>query len=72
MLAPVKIEETFMTLPEAARLLNLSHVQFWRLVHANKITVIQLGSTPGKKVVYGVRLAAVEALRAERRKPPAQ
>jgi len=64
MLAPVKIEETFLTLPEAARLLGLSHVQFWRLVRANKISVVQLGT--GQKVSYGVRLEAVEMLRAER------
>ena len=67
MLAPVEIEEEFLSLPEAAGLLNLSHVQFWRLVRAGKISVVQVGTTAsGKKVVYGVRRSAVDALKEER------
>jgi hypothetical protein len=72
MLAPVKIEEEFLSLPEAAKLLTLSHVQFWRLVRAGKISVIQVGTTAsGKKVAYGVRREAVDTLLEERRKPTA-
>lgn len=66
MLAPVKVEEELLSLPEAAAELGVSHVQFWRLVRAEKIAVLQVGTTPGRKVVYGVRRQALEALKAER------
>lgn len=69
MLAPVDIEVELLSLPEAARVLDVSHVQFWRLVRANKIKVIQVGTTPGRKVVYGVRREALNALLEERRRP---
>jgi hypothetical protein len=66
MLAPVKVEEELLSLPEAAAELGVSHVQFWRLMRADKVPVVQVGTTPGQRMVYGVRRDALEALKAAR------
>lgn len=59
MLAPVKVEEELLSLPEAAAELGVSHVQFWRLMRADKIAVVRVGITAGRKVVYGDRKSVV-------------
>lgn len=61
MLRPVEIEQELLSLPDVARELGISHVQVWRLVHRNKLPVVQVGTRPGGKRVYGVRREALDA-----------
>lgn len=47
MIAPVDADDEILTLPEAARELNRSHVTLWRLVKMGRIHSVQIGRVRG-------------------------
>lgn len=63
MLCPVDVQEELLSLPEAARELGMSHVSLWRLVRANRIPVVQVGTVTANKHVFGIRRDELEAFK---------
>jgi hypothetical protein len=57
MIAPVDTDEEILTLPDAARELNRSHVTLWRLVKMGRIQSVQIGR------VHGITRSELERFR---------